>query len=38
MKNTRKRFIDILVVLLLVVVQIDNDGPGDYDEWQTIGS
>ena len=37
MKNTRKRFIDILVVLLLVV-QIDNDGPGDYDDWQTIGS
>lgn len=32
MENTRERFIDILVV------QIDNEGPGDYDDWQTIGS
>lgn len=31
MENIREHFIDI-------VVQIDNEGPGDYDDWQTIGS
>ena len=32
MENTRERFIDILVVVGI------EEGPGDYDDWQTIGS